>query len=85
MCVCAGGQNKTSGRVRTEKYDAAEDTWTEIPDMNVNACILNAGVFDDTIFVTSGHYNEWVAYFDGEKNQWFVSLFGCSGLYNHNM
>jgi hypothetical protein len=53
--------------------------------MNFNACILNAGVIDDMIFVTGGHYNEWVAYFDGEKNQWFVSLFGCSGLYNHKL
>jgi hypothetical protein len=64
----------------TEKYDPAEETWTEIPAMNFNDYELNAEVMDDMIFVICNYYNgsdffKRVAYFNDKENRWFVSLF----------
>ncbi|KDR09720.1 Kelch-like protein 17 [Zootermopsis nevadensis] len=75
-----GGLNETSSLLSTEKYDPTEDTWTEIPGMNVYSDYLNAEVFDDTIFVISryfdkGHSESRVACFDDKENRWFVSFF----------
>ncbi|XP_021941672.1 kelch-like protein 10 isoform X2 [Zootermopsis nevadensis] len=88
--VLNGGLNRTSDELSTEKYVPAEDTWTEIPDMNFYSDYLKAEVFDNTIFVISryfdkGHFGSQVAYFDDMENRWFVSFFYCSGLYNHNV
>ncbi|XP_021938645.1 kelch-like protein 10 [Zootermopsis nevadensis] len=75
MCVCAGGYNNTSCELSTEKYDPAEDTWTEIPVMNFYSEELDAEVIDDTIFVISGKYIEYhfvshVACFNDKENRW---------------
>jgi hypothetical protein len=88
--VCAGGHNNTSRRLRTEKYDRAEDTWTEIPDMNFYEYQLIAEVMDDTILAISGKYIEHdfvshISCFNDKENRWFVSLYDCSGLYNHKL
>jgi hypothetical protein len=94
MCVCAGGWNETSFELSTEKYDPAEDTWTEIPAMNVYECYLNAEVINDMIFVICNNYDPKdfftrVACFNDKENRWFVCffvcLYGCSGLYNHKL
>jgi hypothetical protein len=82
MCVCTGGFNETSRRLSTEKYDPEEDTWTEIPAMNLHESYLNAEVIDDMIFVICDHYEPKdffprAAYFNDKENRWFVSLLIC--------
>ncbi|KDQ71564.1 Kelch-like ECH-associated protein 1 [Zootermopsis nevadensis] len=73
-----GGCNDKSCRFRIEKYDAAEDTWTEIPwNIFYSGC---TEVIDDMIFVILNYYNPCsnfnrVACFNDKENQWFVSLF----------
>ncbi|XP_021913437.1 kelch-like protein 10 isoform X3 [Zootermopsis nevadensis] len=71
-----GGFNETSGVIRTEKYDAAEDTWIKIPYMNFYARGLNTEAIDDMIFVISGYYNgtdfvSHVACFHDKENRWY--------------
>ncbi|KDR22542.1 kelch-like protein 10 isoform X2 [Zootermopsis nevadensis] len=76
-CLYAlGGFNETSGVIRTEKYDAAEDTWIKIPYMNFYARGLNTEAIDDMIFVISGYYNgtdfvSHVACFHDKENRWY--------------
>jgi hypothetical protein len=82
VCVCVGGINETPSELSTEKYDPAEDTWTEIPAMNLNSYDLNVEVIDDMIFVVGVNFNgagffKRVAYFNDKENRWFVSLFVC--------
>ncbi|KDR04311.1 Kelch-like protein 5 [Zootermopsis nevadensis] len=77
-----GGHNKTSGRLSIEKYDPAEDTWTEIAAMNYYSDELHLEVMDDTIFVIGENRNgedflSHVSCFSDKENQWFVSLFVC--------
>jgi hypothetical protein len=91
MCVCAGGHIWASGRLSTEKYDPAEDTWTEIPAMNFYSDDPHAEVMDDTIFVIAYYYKNQddflphVACFDDKEKQWFVVFCDYSGLYNHRL
>ncbi|XP_021916945.1 kelch-like protein 10, partial [Zootermopsis nevadensis] len=75
-----GGNNRISYKLSTEKYDPAEDTWTEIPDMDFKYRDINGEVIDDMIFISYG--KECYKY---KENRLFVSLFVCSGLYNHKL
>ncbi|XP_021934989.1 kelch-like protein 10 isoform X3 [Zootermopsis nevadensis] len=47
--VLNGGCNETSSDLSTEKYDPAEDKWTEIPGMVIPSYCSKVEVIDDKI------------------------------------
>ncbi|XP_021936463.1 kelch-like protein 10 [Zootermopsis nevadensis] len=58
-CLYAlGGYNGEGDLPIAEKYDPANDTWTEIPDMLVYSSFCNAEVIDDMIFVIGGFFDK---------------------------
>ncbi|KDR15171.1 kelch-like protein 10 [Zootermopsis nevadensis] len=74
-CLYAlGGQNRTSGQLTTEKYDPAEDTWTEMPAMNFYSTDLHAEVINDMIYVIGRYYESHIFVvncYNDKEDKWY--------------
>ncbi|KDQ71532.1 kelch-like protein 10 [Zootermopsis nevadensis] len=64
-----GGDNSTYNKLITEKYDPAEDTWTEIPHINYHSTCLKAEVIDKLIVICD--YFDGIKIYNEEENTWY--------------